>query len=81
VRFAHLRSCADLGRSNAIQVWCYGNSAYMPLFPKLLKTLYADDIVSDKAIIFWHAKGSKAQGRQHFLKVAECVVAYEANES
>jgi len=53
----------------------------MPLFPKLLKTLYADDIVSDKAIIFWHAKGSKAQGRQHFLKVAECVAMRKADQN
>jgi hypothetical protein len=30
--------------------------------------------VSDQAIIYWHQKGSKPQGRQHFLKSTEPLV-------
>jgi hypothetical protein len=30
--------------------------------------------VSDQAIIYWHQKGSKPQGRQHFLKATEGLV-------
>ncbi|KAF8499895.1 hypothetical protein F5888DRAFT_1633502, partial [Russula emetica] len=36
--------------------------------PADLKVLYNKDCVSDQAIIYWHQKGSKPQGRQHFLK-------------
>ena len=30
--------------------------------------------MSDQAIIYWHQKGSKPQGRQHFLKATEGLV-------
>jgi hypothetical protein len=36
--------------------------------------LYNKDCVSDQAIIYWHQKGSKPQGRQHFLKATEGLV-------
>jgi len=45
-------------------------------FPQMLKVLYNKDCVSDQAIIYWHQKGSKPQGRQHFLKGAESLVKY-----
>lgn len=36
--------------------------------------LYNKDCLSDQAIVYWHQKGSKPQGRQHFLKSAEPLV-------
>jgi hypothetical protein len=39
-----------------------------------MKVLYNKDCVSDQAIIYWHQKGSKPQGRQHFLKATEALV-------
>jgi hypothetical protein len=36
--------------------------------------LYNKDCVSDQAIVYWHQKGSKPQGRQHFLKATETLV-------
>ena len=46
----------------------------MKAFPQVLKVLYNTDCISDQAIIYWHQKGSKPQGRQHFLKSTETLV-------
>jgi len=46
----------------------------MKAFPQIIKVLYTNDCISDQAIIFWYQKGSKPQGRQHFLKIAEPLV-------
>jgi hypothetical protein len=40
----------------------------------LIQVLYNKDCISDQAIIYWHQKGSKPQGRQHFLKATEPLV-------
>jgi hypothetical protein len=40
----------------------------------ILQVLYNKDCVSDQAIIYWYQKGSKPQGRQHFLKATEGLV-------
>lgn len=48
----------------------------MSAFPRIIKTLYSKDVVSDSAIIFWHAKGAKPQGKQHFLKSTEPLVKF-----
>ena len=40
----------------------------------LVQVLYNKDCISDQAIIYWHQKGSKPQGRQHFLKGTEPLV-------
>ena len=50
----------------------------MKAFPQVLKVLYNTDCVSDQAIVYWHQKGSKAQGRQHFLKSTETLVKVKA---
>jgi hypothetical protein len=42
--------------------------------PNRMQVLYNKDCVSDQAIIYWYQKGSKPQGRQHFLKVTEALV-------
>jgi hypothetical protein len=36
--------------------------------------LYNKDCVSDQAIIYWHQKGAKPNGKQHFLKMTEAMV-------
>lgn len=36
--------------------------------------LYNKDCISDQAIVYWYQKGSKPQGKQHFLKATEPLV-------
>lgn len=60
--------------SNAIQVWCYGNTLVQGAFVKVLMTLFNADALSSAAIAYWHSKGSKPQGRQQFLRMAEPLV-------
>lgn len=38
------------------------------------QVLYSQDVISDQAIIYWHAKGAKPQAKQNFLKAAEPLV-------
>lgn len=46
----------------------------MKSFLALIKVLYNTDCVSDQAIIYWHQKGAKPNGKQHFLKATEGLV-------
>ncbi|KAI0321176.1 ARM repeat-containing protein [Amylostereum chailletii] len=67
---------------NTVQVYCYEDTRIMKAFPQILKVLYNTDCISDQAIIYWHSKGSKPQGRQHFLKSTETLVKFlKENES
>ncbi|KAF8210275.1 hypothetical protein K438DRAFT_1903844 [Mycena galopus ATCC 62051] len=52
---------------NVVQVYCV---------PQILKVLYNKDCISDQAIIYWHQKGAKPQGKQHFLKSTEALVKF-----
>jgi hypothetical protein len=52
------------------QLRCQGAQNHRHAF----QVLYNKDCVSDQAIIYWHQKGSKPQGRQHFLKATEGLV-------
>ncbi|KAL1748650.1 hypothetical protein HDZ31DRAFT_29058 [Schizophyllum fasciatum] len=61
---------------NIVQVYCYEDSRVMKAFPQILKVLYNKDCISDQAIIYWFQKGSKPQGRQHFLKATEPLVKF-----
>ncbi|MBW0504649.1 hypothetical protein O181_044364 [Austropuccinia psidii MF-1] len=61
---------------NTIQVWAYENTKVMGAFAKILKELYAHDVVSEQAVLYWHSKGSKPQARQHFLKSTEPLVKF-----
>ncbi|KZV73284.1 eukaryotic translation initiation factor 5C [Peniophora sp. CONT] len=61
---------------NTVQVYCYEDTRIMRAFPQILKVLYNKDCISDQAIIYWHSKGSKPQGRQHFLKATESLVKF-----
>ena len=44
------------------------------LTPSTHQVLYNKDCISDQAIIYWHQKGSKPQGRQHFLQATQPLV-------
>ncbi|KAK7045598.1 hypothetical protein VNI00_007430 [Paramarasmius palmivorus] len=61
---------------NIVQVYCYEDTRIIKAFPQILKVLYNKDCISDQAIIYWHQKGSKPQGRQHFLKSTEALVKF-----
>ncbi|PAV18593.1 ARM repeat-containing [Pyrrhoderma noxium] len=61
---------------NAVQVYCYDETRVLKSFPQLLKILYNKDCISAQAIIYWHQKGAKAQGKQHFLKATEALVKF-----
>ncbi|KAF7321466.1 W2 domain-containing protein [Mycena kentingensis (nom. inval.)] len=61
---------------NVVQVYCYEDTRIIKAFPQILKVLYNTDCISDQAIIYWHQKGSKPQGRQHFLKSTETLVKF-----
>ncbi|KAH9855107.1 eukaryotic translation initiation factor 5C [Lenzites betulinus] len=61
---------------NTVQVYCYEDTRIIKAFPQVLKVLYNKDCISDQAIIYWHSKGSKPQGRQHFLQAAAPLVKF-----
>ncbi|CCA73080.1 hypothetical protein PIIN_07034 [Serendipita indica DSM 11827] len=61
---------------NTVQLYCYEESKVMKTFPQMLKVLYNKDCISDQAILYWHSKGSKPQGRQHFLTVTQPLVKF-----
>lgn len=65
---------AEVGLINAVQVSCYADTRILKTFPQILKVLYNEDVVSDQAIIYWHQKGAKPNGKQHFLKMTEAMV-------
>ena len=44
--------------------------------PFRVQVLYNKDCISDQAIIYWHQKGAKPQGKQHFLKATEALVKF-----
>ncbi|KAF8200823.1 armadillo-type protein [Pholiota molesta] len=61
---------------NSVQVYCYEDTRIIKAFPQILKVLYNKDCLSDQAIVYWYQKGSKPQGRQHFLKSTEPLVKF-----
>ncbi|THH21336.1 hypothetical protein EW146_g186 [Bondarzewia mesenterica] len=61
---------------NTVQVYCYEDTRIMKAFPQILRVLYSKDCITDQAIIYWHQKGSKPQGRQHFIKSTETLVKF-----
>ncbi|EIW63552.1 eukaryotic translation initiation factor 5C [Trametes versicolor FP-101664 SS1] len=61
---------------NTVQVYSYEDTRIIKAFPQILKVLYNKDCISDQAIIYWHQKGSKPQGRQHFLQSAAPLVKF-----
>ncbi|KAK1232296.1 hypothetical protein PQX77_004547 [Marasmius sp. AFHP31] len=67
---------SEVALINVVQVYCYEDTRIIKAFPQILKVLYNKDCISDQAIIYWHQKGSKPQGRQHFLKATEPLVKF-----
>ncbi|AFR94872.1 hypothetical protein J008_02731 [Cryptococcus neoformans] len=67
---------AQVNLINAVQVYCYTDTRIIKSFVQILKVLYNADVVSDQAIIYWHQKGAKPNGKGHFLKVAEPLVKF-----
>jgi hypothetical protein len=65
---------AEVSLINAVQVYCYADTRIMKSFLAIIKVLYNTDCISDQAIIYWHQKGAKPQGKQHFLKATEALV-------
>lgn len=81
---------AEVALINVLQAYCYEDTRVIKAFPQILKVistahvsmtclilfqvLYNQDCISDQAIIYWHQKGSRPQGRQHFLKATETLV-------
>lgn len=61
---------------NAVQVYCHTDTRALKSFPQIIKILYNADCISDQAIIYWHQKGAKPNGKQHFLKVTEPLVKF-----
>ncbi|KAH8828436.1 armadillo-type protein [Flagelloscypha sp. PMI_526] len=61
---------------NSVQGYCYEDTRIIKVFPQILKVLYNTDCISDQAIIYWHQKGSKPQGRQHFLNATASLVKF-----
>ncbi|KAI0087999.1 eukaryotic translation initiation factor 5C [Irpex rosettiformis] len=61
---------------NAVQVYSYEDTRIIKAFPQILKVLYNKDCISDQAIIYWHQKGAKAQGKQHFLNATQALVKF-----
>lgn len=61
---------------NIVQVYCYEDTRIIKAFPQILKVLYNEDCISDQAIIYWHQKGAKPQGKQHFLQAAAPLVKF-----
>jgi hypothetical protein len=72
---------AEVGLINAVQVYCYADTRMLKAFPQIIKVLYNTDCISDQAIIYWHQKGAKPQGKQHFLKVTEALVKVRERDS
>jgi hypothetical protein len=67
---------AEVALINIVQVYCYEDTRIIKAFPQILKVLYNQDCISDQAIIYWHQKGAKPQGKQHFLKSTEPLVKF-----
>ncbi|KAK1925481.1 hypothetical protein DB88DRAFT_484092 [Papiliotrema laurentii] len=67
---------AEVGLINAVQLYCYADTRIMKSFASIIKVLYNTDCISDQAIIYWHQKGAKPQGKQHFLKATEALVKF-----
>ncbi|CCM05450.1 uncharacterized protein FIBRA_07669 [Fibroporia radiculosa] len=61
---------------NTVQVYCYEDTRIIKAFSQVLKVLYNKDCISDQAIIYWHQKGAKPQGKQHFLQAAQPLVKF-----
>ncbi|TCD64170.1 hypothetical protein EIP91_004483 [Steccherinum ochraceum] len=67
---------------NVVQVYCYEDTRIIKAFPQILKAspqrgeTSLESCAELDSIIYWHQKGSKAQGRQHFLNATQPLVKF-----
>ncbi|KAK6908091.1 hypothetical protein I203_102092 [Kwoniella mangroviensis CBS 8507] len=67
---------AQVNLINSVQIYCHTDTRVIKSFVQILKIFYNADVVSDQAIIYWHQKGAKPNGKQHFLKATEALVKF-----
>lgn len=66
---------------NKVQLWCYEEKRITRAFVPILKVLYNADVISDGAILYWHSKGARAEGKEGFLKAAAPLVKFLEEQS
>lgn len=59
---------------NNFQAACHEDVRILKTFQPIVKSLYAGDVVSDQAIIYWHTKGAIPAGKQNFLNATAALV-------
>ncbi|KAK9141134.1 hypothetical protein Scep_010815 [Stephania cephalantha] len=65
-----------------VQVQCYEDAKLLKLFPKVVQSLYEQDVLTEDTILLWFRKGTNPKGRQNFVKDLETFVQWleEAEE-
>lgn len=67
---------SELALLQKIQLTCYEDAKLMKSFHAIVKNLYKHDALSDSAIVYWHEKGAKTNGKAVFAKQMDAFVAW-----
>lgn len=59
---------SQLALMNRMQTYCYDNTACTKLFKPCVVLLYKTDVVTEDAILAWHAGGASPKGRTVFFE-------------
>jgi len=59
---------SELTLLHKIQEYCYDNIHFMNSFQKIVVLLYKADVLSEEAILKWHAEAHAAKGKSVFLE-------------
>ncbi|GLT87789.1 hypothetical protein SLE2022_058500 [Rubroshorea leprosula] len=54
-----------------VQMQCYEDAKLMKLFPKIIRSLYDQDVLAEDTILHWFRNGMSPKGRQTFVKAME----------
>ncbi|KAJ2782090.1 hypothetical protein GGI15_003024 [Coemansia interrupta] len=65
---------AEIALLKHVQMYCYSDAKLTKTFGRIVYALYSADALSDSAIIFWAAKGARAEGKADFIKQTETLV-------
>ncbi|KAJ2394324.1 hypothetical protein GGI05_002085, partial [Coemansia sp. RSA 2603] len=65
---------AEIALLKHVQMYCYSDAKLTKIFGRIVYALYSADALSDSAIIFWAAKGARAEGKADFIKQTETLV-------
>ncbi|KAJ1719620.1 hypothetical protein LPJ53_005646 [Coemansia erecta] len=65
---------AEIALLKHVQMYCYSDAKLTKIFGRIVYALYSADVLSDSAIIFWAAKGARAEGKADFIKQTETLV-------